>query len=77
MELRNMDIYDTLLCLKNHLKNLLNNGTVKDPALFWAGQMSNYVTELKSQHNMIVQIEMMNILFLVQEEYDRVIFNRT
>lgn len=60
---------------KKDLKDSLESGIVKDPALFWAGRMSqlSYIvcrTSLGGLGNII------SVLESVRQEYDQEIFSR-
>lgn len=68
-------IYDTISDYREELKVYLQDNTVKDPALFWAGKMSIlvhsiYLLPLANIGNI------MELLHRVSEEYDDIIFKR-
>jgi endo-1,4-beta-mannosidase len=71
----NTEIYDKIEKMKIELQHLMEQGIVTNPALFWSGQMSTYISILKNQ-SLISSHDYLNLLFAVQEEYDNVIWER-
>lgn len=68
--------YDFFDEYRKELKRYLEDGTVKDPAVFWSGRMSQLVKVVCNTPIVKMHSYTFELLDLVRQEYDEIMFSR-
>lgn len=69
------DVYSYIAEQKKRLDKMVTERTIEEPALFWAGLMSNWVRD--SCRGSVLNLSYsLQVLKAVSDEYDRVIMDK-
>ena len=71
-----IDKYEYIKGKQAILKSLEESGTVKDDALFWAGQMCGHIETISKLSLCQGFFDEWQLMLACKEQYDKIIYNR-